>query len=424
MLKPGDPSLVWMASTLWDNFGTDRRIVREMERHARLLWVDPPVSPMTSAERRFGAARTFWPTLRVLNQRVTRLTPTALPCMTRFGVRTSTELLIRTQVRWALRRIRIEPFAVVATNLRDVQGRWRDGVVSALHGTDDYVAGAELMGQSTHRLRALERRAVTQADVVTTLSPLLAQRWSALRGVPVPLIPNGCTPLIVNPHLLPQTVKELKRPVVGLVGTLNARLDIGLIEAVADAGFSLLLVGPHDSRWQLRRFSELIARPQVHYVGRVPEEEAPVYIAAMDVGITPYMDTPFNRASFPLKTLDYISVGRPAVSTALPASQWLLDDLAHSDQSMSQSRILVLANQPSTFVDAIRRIVGNPGKPDQVLGGLPERESCVAELCRAFAARHTWSCRADSLAEAIGLTAYKDRGGPGINQRSSLRSEL
>lgn len=394
-----------------------------MERHARLLWVDPPVSPVTAAEHRFGAARTLRPVLHVLSDRVTRLTPTALPGMTRFGVRTSTELLIRAQVRWALRRTSIEPFAVVATNLQDVQGRWRGDMVSALHGTDDYVAGAELMGQSIHRLQALERKAVTQADVVTTLSPLLAQRWSALRGAPVPLIPNGCTPLIASTRLLPQIIKELPRPVVGLVGRLNARLGMDFVEAVADAGFSLLLVGPHDSRWEPRRFSELIARPRVHYVGRVPEEEAPAYIAAIDVGITPYMDSPFNRASFPLKTLDYLSAGRPAVSTALPASRWLLDDLVHSDQARSQNRILVLANQPSIFVDAIRRIVGNPGKPDQVLGGLPDREPTVANECRAFAGRHTWSRRANTLAEAIGLTAYKDGGGPAVASRTSRRCE-
>ena len=97
-----------------------------------------------------------------------------------------------------------------------------------------------------------------------------------------------------------------------------------LVEAVADAGYSLLIVGPYDPRWEPRRFAALTARPSVRYVGSVPEEEVSAYIAAIDVGITPYMDNPFNKASFPLKTLDYLSAGRPAVSTTLPASLWLL----------------------------------------------------------------------------------------------------
>jgi teichuronic acid biosynthesis glycosyltransferase TuaH len=395
------PYLVWMANKLWENPGIDRRMTREMERHARILWVDPPVSLATSAQRRCGAARTIQPVLSVMNDNVIRLTPTALPGMSRLGIRTTTGPLIRAQIRWALHRTGIEPFAVVTTNLVDVLGRWGSGVVNALHGTDDYVAGAELMRVSANRIRAQERIAVARADVVTALSPILAERWSALRGAPVPLIPNGCTPVKASARPLSPAIRDLPRPVVGLVGRLNARVNMDLVEAVVDAGFSLLLVGPHDPRWEPRRFSALIARPGVHYVGRVPEEEAPAYIAATDIGITPYLDTPFNRASFPLKTLDYLSAGRPAVCTTLPAARWLLDDLTHSEQEIPPDRILVLADDCAGFIKAVRRIVGDPDEP---YCGLTTRESALAERCRAFAARHTWSRRADALAMAIGLT--------------------
>jgi teichuronic acid biosynthesis glycosyltransferase TuaH len=184
-----------------------------------------------------------------------------------------------------------------------------------------------------------------------------------------------------------------------------------LIEAVADAGFSLLVVGPHDSRWEPRRFTALTARPRVQYVGRVTQDEVPAYIAATDIGITPYLDSPFNRASFPLKTLDYLSAGRPAVSTALPAARWLLDDLTRSHHEALPDRILALADDHVTFIDALRHIVGDPGKPAQTGCGLADRESAHAERCRAFAARHSWSRRADALAAAIGLTAGRNRIG-------------
>ena len=35
----------------------------------------------------------------------------------------------------------------------------------------------------------------------------------------------------------------------------------------------------------------------------------PSYMAALKVGLTPYGDNEFNRASFPLKTLEYLSAG-------------------------------------------------------------------------------------------------------------------
>jgi teichuronic acid biosynthesis glycosyltransferase TuaH len=400
-----EPYLVWMANKLWEDHGIDRRMTKEMERHARILWVDPPVSPATSAQRRFGVTRTIRPQLSVISARVTRLTPTALPGMRRPGVWTTTAPLIRAQVRWALRRTGIKPFAVLSTSLEDVQGRWGSGVVSALHGTDDYVAGAELMRMPANRLRAQERRAVTGADIVTALSPILAERWSALRGAPVPLIPNGCTPVKASSNPLPPGIRDLPRPVVGLVGRLNARIDMGLVEAIADAGFSLLIVGPYQSEWEPQRFAALTGRPRVHYVGRVAEEEAPAYIAAADIGITPYLDNPFNRASFPLKTLDYLSAGRPAVSTDLPAARWLLDDLSGSGPGLSPDAIMALATDRAGFVNAVRRIVGDPRRPDQAGASHAAAETAQAERCRAFAARHTWSRRADALAATIGLTA-------------------
>jgi teichuronic acid biosynthesis glycosyltransferase TuaH len=401
-MSPGAPYLVWMANQLWDDPGFDRRMAREMERHARILWVDPPVSLVTPAQRRFGAVRTVRPVLTVLSDTVTRLTPTALPGMHRIGVRVTTAPLARAQVRWALRRTGIEPVAVVATNLEGVLGRWGSGVVSALHGTDDFVAGAELMRISARRLRAQERKAVARADIVTALSPQLAQRWSALRGAPVPLIPNGCTPVPAAAHALPPAVRDMARPVAVLIGRLNARIDMDLLEAIADARFSLLLVGPHDRRWEPLRFAALAARPGVQHVGWVPEEEAPAYIAAADVGITPYCDIPFNRASFPLKTLDYLSAGRPAVSTTLPAARWLLDDLAASEPGVPAGQILRLADDRAGFVGAVRQLAGEPGRPHHARA---DSEAARAASCRTFAARHSWACRADALAAAIGLTA-------------------
>ena len=237
--------------------------------------------------------------------------------------------------------------------------------MSALHGTDDFVAGAELMGLSASRLRAQERTAVLNADVVTALSPLLAERWSALRGAPVQLIPNGCTPVRPGARRVPEVNIDLPKPVVGLIGRLNARIDMDLVEAVADAGYSLLIVGPHDPQWEPRRRAGHTTRPRVHCVGRVPEEDASAYAAAADIGITPYLDSPFNRASFPLKTLDYLSASRPAVSTDLAAARWLLDDLTRSERaSACRPLILALAGNCADFVDAVRHIVGDPENPD------------------------------------------------------------
>ena len=99
-------------------------------------------------------------------------------------------------------------------------------------------------------------------------------------------------------------------PVAGFVGHLNSRTDLALLEAVAKAGVSLLLIGPKDPAFEPERFARLLDRGNVAYLGPRPFEELPSYFKLIDVGLVPYGDTEFNRWSFPMKTLEYLAAGR------------------------------------------------------------------------------------------------------------------
>jgi teichuronic acid biosynthesis glycosyltransferase TuaH len=424
--------LVWIAATSWDGVpGTDRAMAEQMTRYARVLWVDPPVSAVTPARRRGDIGGGILPSLSLAGDGITRLTPVALPGLTRPGVRATTAPLLRAQIRWALRRLRVRPAAVVACYLEDVLGRW-DGAVSVAYITDDHVAGAGLMGLSAGRLRAQERQVAARADVVAVVSPQLAGHWSALGADPA-LIPNGCRPGAAGEVAPAPGAAGLPRPVAGLVGQLTERISLPLLGAAADAGFSLLLVGPYDRRWEPQGFAALIARPNVHYAGRVPASEVPSYLAAMDVGLTPYADTPFNQASFPLKTLEYLSAGLPVVSTDLPGARWLRDDLARSDPA-AVPQLMALTSDEAGFVAALRRLTTGPhaaapsaapaaakagrtraaaagtgrpkaGRARAGSASAADGRAARAASARAFAARHTWERRAEVLAAAIGLRA-------------------
>jgi len=407
--------LVWIAPVSWDGIpGTDRAMATELTRYARVLWVDPPVSAVTPARRRGEIGGGILPSLSAAGDGITRLTPVALPGVSRPGVRATTAPLLRAQISWALRRLRIRPAVVVAGYLEDVLGRW-DGAVNVLYVTDDHVAGAGLMGLSAGRLQAQERQAVARANVVAVVSPQLAGHWSALGANPV-LIPNGCYPAAGGADRAP-AFTDLPKPVAGLVGQLTERIDAGLLEAVADAGLSLLLVGPYDPRWEPERFAALIARPNVHHTGRVPAREVPSYLAAMDVGLTPYASTPFNLASFPLKTLEYLGAGLPVVSTDLPGARWLRDDLISSDPAAA-SQLLALASGKTEFAAAVRRVAGKPGSAATAMRSPgPRGRAARAAAARAFADRHSWPRRAEALAAAIGLRALRatDHDGPPVH---------
>jgi teichuronic acid biosynthesis glycosyltransferase TuaH len=401
-----DPRLlVWIAPTPWDGIpGTDRCIVTEMTRYAPVLWVDPPLSVITPARLRGQVTGGIVPSLSEPAPGITRLTTVALPGLTRPGVRATTAPLLRAQISWALRRLRVRPAAVVSGYLEDVLGRWGPAV-NVLYCTDDHVAGAGLMGLSADRLRSQERLALTRADVVAVVSPTLADHWSALGADPV-LIPNGCSDSGPWPPGQ-EAPTGLSGPVLGLVGQLSERIDMDILTALSDAGFALLLVGPRDPRWEPRRFAELTGRPGVHYTGRIPAASVPAYLAAIDVGITPYTASDFNRASFPMKTLEYLAAGRPVVSTDLPGARWLLADLARAGRAVTDERpaeIMTLASTPAEFVSAVRRMVPGPRGA---------QEQARRERCRAFATRHSWARRADAMAAAIGMTPAGAEPEPG-----------
>jgi teichuronic acid biosynthesis glycosyltransferase TuaH len=398
--------LVWMAGVSWDGIrGTDRHMVTAMACHARILWVDPPVSPVTAALRRNAAHYSLRPEISGVNRQVTRLTPKAMPGLSRPGMRATTAALVRLQTRWALRRLGIQPSAVVATYLGDLLGYWGGNVVNVFYGTDDYVAGAELMGLSAQYQLRQEMRVVSRADVVAAVSPQLAERWAGLGANPV-VIPNGCWPIKVAERAALPQLKDLPQPVVGLIGQLSDRIDLSVLNAIADAGFSLLIVGPLDPRWEQQRFKELVSRPGVYYAGSVPAEAVPSYLAAIDIGITPYRDTPFNRASFPLKTLEYLGAGVPVVSADIPAARWLRADLTRGEQARWADGIMMLASNGTGFVDAIRRIAASSSPAAAAAGfpGIATKDPTRANQCMAFAARHTWQRRASSFASVIGLS--------------------
>ncbi|MDT7726302.1 MAG: teichuronic acid biosynthesis glycosyltransferase TuaH [Actinomycetota bacterium] len=381
----GRALVVVVSGVTWDGVkGSERQLAEALREHADVLWVDPPVSPATPDRYRGVSARSgrpWRPKLVRAAPGVQRLTPVALPGLTRPGIRETTWPLVRLQLRWALRRLGRRPQAVLACSPHDVLGRWGPSVVDVLYGTDDWVAGAELMRLDRGRVAAEERNSLRRADLVLAVGPELAERWRGLGADPV-LFPNGCDPdaylADVEPAVVPD---EFPAAVAGLSGQLSDRIDLAFLEAVAQTGIGLLLVGPRDPGWYPERVNSLLAKENVHHVGAVPFEELLPYLARFDVGLTPYADTAFNRASFPLKTLEYLAAGRPVVSSDLPASRRLREETPE----------IRLAGNADEFA---RLVVGAVGQA---------RDQDAVTARRAVAREHSWAARAATLAGLIGL---------------------
>jgi teichuronic acid biosynthesis glycosyltransferase TuaH len=105
------------------------------------------------------------------------------------------------------------------------------------------------------------------------------------------------------------------------------------------------------------------------------------------VGLTPYTDSSFNRASFPLKTLEYLASGLPVVATDNPAARWL------------DTTLVDVAESAASFAELVQRRLEDPRDHER-------------SARRSLAARHTWDVRArallDTLAQASGTEGRLD----------------
>jgi teichuronic acid biosynthesis glycosyltransferase TuaH len=114
-------------------------------------------------------------------------------------------------------------------------------------------------------------------------------------------------------------------------------------------------------------------------VGPKQFEQLPSYLKVIDVGLTPYADSNFNRASMPLKTLEYLAAGKPSVVTDLPAARWLDTDL------------ITVASGPSEFAAAVEAALAAPADAE------------LTAARRVVAQRHSWEQRTADFAQALGL---------------------
>jgi teichuronic acid biosynthesis glycosyltransferase TuaH len=380
--------IVYLAVGWWNGpAGTDRHLALALREYGPVLYVEPPVSALTRLVKPQLAEVAAAPRLRVHDPRFAQLVTRVAPGMTRPVLRHLRAPMVGRAVRAAVRTLYgpakgSDPRVGAVVSGR-VDERWPrlPARRRLLYVTDDLVAGADLLGVRREPLLRAEAIALRGADAVAVVSADLRDRYAGY-GIVAEFVPNGCSPEVfdgIESVPLPAGV-DLPGPVAGFVGHINDRIDLELLEAVADAGCSLLIVGPIAHGYRAAgRFLALTRRPNVRWLGSRPYEEIPGCMRLIDVGLTPYVDSAFNRASFPLKTLEYLAAGRAVVATPLPAHRWLDTDL------------IAIAAGPAAFAAEVRDALARPRTGDLV------------DRRRAFARGHSWQGRAARIAEMLDL---------------------
>lgn len=164
-------------------------------------------------------------------------------------------------------------------------------------------------------IREAYKRVAARERRVCAVSNAIVERISP-RG-PSAVVPNGVDPGIwTHPDPAPAWLTALPGPRLLYVGTLDSRLDVEAVRAVARAypEGTVALVGPLTEPPHL---ASLLAEPNVVHHGAVERRQVAALACAADACLVPHNQTPLTEAMSPLKLYEYLASGRPVVATDL-----------------------------------------------------------------------------------------------------------
>ncbi|AKF03841.1 Glycosyltransferase [Sandaracinus amylolyticus] len=243
------------------------------------------------------------------------------------------------------------------------------------------------------RLRELERALFERAHIVFTGGHSLYE--SKRRHHPrVHALPSSVEPEHYLRARVPQDdppdQASIPHPRAGYFGVIDERLDLSLIEQLADArpDLQLVFLGPIVKVDP----NALPRRPNLHWLGMKKYEELPSYLAGWDVALMPFALNEATRFISPTKTLEYLAAGLPVVSTAIR-------DVVRP----YGERGLVHVADASTFAHAV----------DEARATDRARHRAAAD---AFVARTSWDSTWNRMRELIeALDDVRERNAPQVS---------
>lgn len=382
-------SILCFAPDPWDDIWRNRhQIMSLLAERNQVLYVEPRpyLRPVLQRVRRGEITWAEWmtPRLRAIKSGLYVFHhPLYAPLSGRPPLSKLTEALRVAALRRAMRRLGVsQPILwLFKPDMVDVPGHWDERLL-IYHIVDEYTGYTDVDAGRAEDIRRRERELLVKADLVLVTSrELLANKGGVNPNTH--WVPNAVDydrfVAAAAERVEPAALTGAPRPRIAYVGAVNDKLDLGLLLRVAEAypAYTLVLVGPErvttdDARCALRM---LRARPNVRWIGQVPVEQVPHYMAACDIGLLPYQINEWTRHIHPLKMYEYLACGLPVIATDLPAVR-------------DEADVVTAVADSEAFIAAIAR-------------ALQEDNDVLRQERRVRAARNTWRQRVERISELI-----------------------
>jgi glycosyltransferase involved in cell wall biosynthesis len=164
---------------------------------------------------------------------------------------------------------------------------------------------------------------------------------------PARFSPSRLDPFSEHAREADRLQERLPHPRLGFFGIIDERIDLELLDALATArpDWQLVMAGPVLNL----DAASLPRRPNIHWLGRQPQDLLPYLMAGWDVCLMPFALNDATRCISPTKTLEYMAGEKPIVSTAVPDVVALYGDVVR------------LARDPLQFIDACAELLRETG---------------------------------------------------------------
>jgi glycosyltransferase involved in cell wall biosynthesis len=187
------------------------------------------------------------------------------------------------------------------------------------HSEYDYVRASPRRKQFT---LDIERRLLHEVDLAFAVSQKLVGAKASY--APVRYLPNGVdidTARRARAAGVPPDLEELPRPVIGYLGSFDARIDWRLVDELVAMrpGWSFVFVGGGDT-------APIRTHPNLYLLGNRPYASALSYVNGFDVALIPFVLDALTEAVCPAKLFDYLALGKPIVATPFPAVSEIVGD--------------------------------------------------------------------------------------------------
>ena len=168
------------------------------------------------------------------------------------------------------------------------------------------------------QLLAEEERLVTEADLVTVSAQRLLEKWQG-RNARVELVRNATDFEHFAKSAAPESGNRKSgtgQIVIGYFGAIAAWFDVELLAWIAEQRprYTFVLVGGVFDV----DVTSLQRLPNMQLEGQQPYARMPEYLRQFDVCVIPFVVNEITAATDPVKFYEYISLGKPVVSTSMP----------------------------------------------------------------------------------------------------------